>query len=186
MNDNIEYMQIKKILTAVLCELEEKNIPYALVGALAFAYWGHRRYTEDIDFLVKRQDMEKVKAIMEKYGYSIYIDTNNATQFIHDIKEMVDVDFLYANKEASLKMINQARKFKTTDGPDISVALPEDLIALKLQSISLNPDREYKDMADIQAIVELITPHLDWKRIKEYAKILSMEDYYEKIRKFVK
>lgn len=50
----------------------------------------------------------------------------------------------------------------------------------------INPDREYKDMANIQAIVELITPHLDWKRIKEYCKILSMEDYYEKIRKFVK
>lgn len=185
MNDKIEYMQIKKILTAVLCELEENNIPYALVGALAFAYWGHRRYTEDIDFLVKRQDMERVKAIMDKYGYNIYIDTNNATQFIH-IKEMVDVDFLYANKETSLNIINQAGKFKTADGLSINVALPEDLIALKLQSISLDPDREYKDMADIQAIIELITPNLDWKRIKKYCNILSMEDYYEKIRKFVK
>lgn len=186
MSDNIRHMQIKKVLTAVLCELEENNIPYALIGALAFAYWGHRRYTEDIDFLVRQQDMKKVKAIMKKYGYDIYIDTQNATQFVHSIKEMVDVDYIYASKEASLNMIKKARGFKALGGQDIKVALPEDLIALKLQSISLNPNREFKDMADIQAIIELIGSHLDWEKVKEYCRILDMEGYYEKFRKFIK
>ena len=184
MDGRIGVMQIKKVLTAVLLELENNNIPYALIGALAFAYWGHRRYTEDIDFLVQKTDVQKVKAIMEKYGYEIYVDTDNATQFTHQIKEMVDIDFLYANKEASLSMIKQARGFTAIDGVEIKVALPEDLIALKLQAIGLNPKRELQDMADIQAIVELLGDKLNWSIIKEYCMLLAMEEFYERIRKF--
>lgn len=184
MDGRINGMQIKKVLTAVSLELEKNNIPYALIGALAFAYWGHRRYTEDIDFLVQRADVQKVKAIMGKYGYEIYVDTNNATQFTHMIKEMVDIDFLYANKEASLGMIKQARGFEAIDGVEIKVALPEDLIALKLQAIGLNPKRELQDMADIQAIVELLGDKLNWNIINEYCKLLDMETFYERICKF--
>ncbi len=44
----MEGMQMKKVLTAVLPELEKDNIPFALMGALAFAFWGHRRYMEMI------------------------------------------------------------------------------------------------------------------------------------------
>jgi len=63
----MEGTQMKKVLTAVLLELEKNNIPYALVGALAFAFWGHRRYTEDIDFLVRKDDIDRVKEIMQRY-----------------------------------------------------------------------------------------------------------------------
>jgi hypothetical protein len=180
----MEGMQMKKVLTAVLLELEKNNVPYALVGALAFAFWGHRRYTEDIDFLVRKDDVDRVKEIMQRFGYNIFIDTQNATQYVHPLKEMLEVDFLYAAKEASLKMIAEARGFVFTEGMSVKVAIPEDLIGLKLQAIMLNPGREPQDLADIAAIVSLMGPQLDWQKIDNYCRILGMEEYSEKIRKY--
>jgi acetamidase/formamidase len=177
-------MQIKKILTALLLELEKQHIPYALVGSLAFGYWGHRRYSEDIDFLVKGSDLEKIKIIMGQLGYHISNETKNATQFIHDLQSMIDVDFLYANRETSIKMIEQARKFVLPGDIHVRVALPEDLIALKLQAILFNPKRELQDMADIAALVGIFKDQLDWQKIYEYCCILDMKDYYEKVHKF--
>ena len=74
--------------------------------------------------LVRKDDVDRVKEIMQKFGYSIFIDTQNATQYVHSLKEMVDVDFLYAAKEASMKMIAEARGFEFTEGMTVKVAFP--------------------------------------------------------------
>lgn len=175
-------MEFKKALTAILLELEKNGIPYALIGAVAMGFWGVRRDTVDIDFLVKARDREKVIALMSRFGYDHLVSSNFADQFGHMLKAMGLVDFLYTRKEKGI--IEASRTFKGLGGIDIHVALPEDLIGLKLDGIKNNPKRELQDWADIQAVVEMLVDELDWKKIKEYCRILDMEAAYEKILDF--
>ena len=82
----MENMEYKKVLTAILAELEKHNIPYAIVGAVAMGFWGVRRDTVDVDFLVKAADREKVIAFMKGLGYDHMVASNFADQFGHLIK----------------------------------------------------------------------------------------------------
>ena len=175
-------MEFKKVFTALLLELEKNGIPYTIIGAVALGFWGIRRDTADIDFLVRSADREKVISIMKNLGYDHAISGNFADQFTHLIKEMGLVDFLFTKQEQGI--IQASRTFKGLGGIDVHVALPEDLIALKLDAVKNNPKREFQDWADIQSIVELLGDNLDWNKIRDYCKILDMEAAYEKILNF--
>ncbi|MDP3110614.1 MAG: hypothetical protein Q8M71_00745 [Thermodesulfovibrionales bacterium] len=175
-------MEYKKVLAAILAGLEKQNISYAMVGAVAMGFWGVRRDTVDIDLLVKAADREKVIALMKGLGYDHLIASNFADQFGHLIKEMGLVDFLYTKKEQGI--IEESKSFRGLGDIDISVALPEDIIGMKLDAIKNNPKREIQDWADIQAIVEVLGDNLDWTKIRNYCKLLDMEEVYEKIFSF--
>ncbi len=175
-------MEFKKILTGLLLEIERNGVPYAIVGAVAMGFWGVRRDTIDIDFLVRSVDREKIAAIMKVFGYDRSVSSTFADQFVHLIRDMGSVDFLYTKKEKGI--IESSRTFSGLDGKDIHVAIPEDIIGMKLESIRNNPKREMKDWADIQSLVELLADDLDWAKIKEYCKITDMEDAYGRILGF--
>ena len=175
----MENMEYKKVLATILAELEKHNIPYAIVGAVAMGFWGVRRDTVDVDLLVKAVDREKVIAFMKGLGYDHLVASNFADQFGHLIKEMGLVDFLYTKREQGI--IEESKAFKGLGDIDISVALPEDIIAMKLDAIKNNPKREIRDWADIQTIVEALGDDLDWTKIRNYCKLLDMEEAYEKI-----
>lgn len=173
-------MEYKKVLAAILAELEKHNIPYAIVGAVAMGFWGVRRDTVDIDILVKAADREKVIAFMKGIGYDHMIASNFADQFGHLMKEMGLVDFLYTKREQGI--IEDGKTFKGVNKDiDVRVAMPEDLIGLKLDAIKNNPKRELQDWADIQAIVEVLGDNLDWTKIRNYCNLLDVEEVYEKI-----
>ncbi len=175
-------MEFKKIMTELLLELDKRHIPYAIVGAVAMGFWGVRRDTMDIDFLVKAADREKILALMKGFGYDHAVSSNFADQFVHFIRTMGSVDFLYTKKEKGI--IESSTTFRGLDGKEIHVALPEDIIGMKLEGIRNNPKREMKDWADIQSIVELLGDDLDWEKIKGYCKITGMKDGYDKILSF--
>ena len=167
------------MLAAILAELEKHNIPYAIVGAVAMGFWGVRRDTVDIDLLVKATDREKVIAFMKGIGYDHLVASNFADQFGHLMKEMGFVDFLYTKREQGI--IEDGKTFKSIKDIDVRVAMPEDIIAMKLDAIKNNPKREIQDWADIQAIVEVLGDKLDWTKIRNYCKLLDIEEAYEKI-----
>ncbi len=65
---------------------------------------------------------------------------------------------------------------RRTDTPNIEgirCVSAEDIIGLKLQAIANNPRRKLKDLADIQALLE-INPKVDWDLIKSYADLFNL------------
>ena len=174
-------MEFKKVITTILLELDKHDIPYALIGAVAMGFWGIQRDTVDVDVLVKERDREKVIALIKSFGYDHIVSSKFADQFSHILKNMGLVDFLYTQREKGI--IESSRAFKS-GGIDIQVALPEDIIGMKLDGIRNNPKREMKDWADIQSIVEIMGDKLDWEKVRHYCKITDMEKAYEKILSF--
>lgn len=57
-------------LNRVLKALEERNLDYALCGALALAVHGYPRATKDIDLLILEKDLAKIKEAVATVGFT--------------------------------------------------------------------------------------------------------------------
>ncbi len=51
--------------------LERDRVDYALCGGLALAVHGHPRATQDIDLLVRSEDVARIRALVKTLGFDI-------------------------------------------------------------------------------------------------------------------
>ncbi len=52
--------KVQKSLRRITKRLDELGIPYAVVGGMALFQHGYRRFTEDVDLLVTRDNLQKI------------------------------------------------------------------------------------------------------------------------------
>jgi len=176
-------MDFKTVLASLLKSFEDRKIRYGLIGGFALGLWGAARATVDLDFLVRREDMEKISQIMQELGYERKFTSENVSQFVSPLKLFGEVDFLHAFRQASIEMLNGAVEKEIFGGEaKIKVLRPEDLIGLKLQAIKNNPSRKEQDLADIESLVSAQKARLDWALIKTYAEALDAQDLLKEIR----
>ncbi len=101
-------MDFKLILQKLLTSFEKDGIRYALIGGFAMGLWGGSRSTVDLDFLVHRDDMQKVHGIVTALGYEIHQKTENVSQYTSPLKVFGGIDFIHAFREASVEMLQRA------------------------------------------------------------------------------
>ncbi|GER94296.1 hypothetical protein A45J_2057 [hot springs metagenome] len=176
-------MDFKVVLKQLLTAFKENDIHYALMGGFAMGAWGVPRATVDIDFLVLRDDMDKVDAIMQSLGYECKYKTENVSQYVSPLQVFGEVDFLHAFRTHSLSMLQRAED-KKIFGETISVKVlkVEDLIGLKVQAIANNKERTIVDLADIESLLITYSPTLDWSLIEEYFKLFGLNDIFENLK----
>ena len=176
-------MDFKLVLDMLLMRFGERNVRYALIGGFALGAHGVARATIDIDFLVSRDDMTNVGAIMRELGYECIHQTENVSQFISPLKIFGEVDFLHAFRETSSGMINRAeekRMFNET--LPVRIIKVEDLIGLKAQAMANDEKRKAIDFADIEALVTLHKTSLDWDTVKEYFSLFEFESLFDELK----
>jgi hypothetical protein len=176
-------MNFKSITERIVAAFREHNIRYALIGGFAVGLWGAVRGTVDMDFIVLRDDLEELDRVMASQGYELRYRSDNVSHFMASDNLFGDIDFLHAFREPSLRMLERAVE-KKVFGEDIAIRVlcPEDLIGLKIQAMANNAERETADMADIEALMRLHGPELDWKLIEEYFSIFEMEVLFARLR----
>lgn len=176
-------MDFKTVISSLLRRFEDLHVRYGLMGGFALGLWGAVRATVDLDFLVRREDLEKVTLIMRELGYENKFQSENVSQFVSALNLFGEVDFLHAFRQTSVEMLDRAVEKEIFGGEaKIKVLLPEDLIGLKLQAIKNNPSRKEQDMADIGALVSVRKGSLDWALIESYGAILDARDLIKEIR----
>ena len=92
-------MDFKSVLSLLLKKFSEENINYALMGGFALGLWGVGKTTVDIDFLVRREDMNGIDSIMHDVGYECKYSSENVSQYVSPLKVFGEVDFLHAFRE---------------------------------------------------------------------------------------
>jgi hypothetical protein len=179
-------MDFKTVLTTLLNDFARYKIRYALIGGFALGLWGVGNPKLDIDFLVLRDDLNKIKQIMSELGYELHYSSENVSQFISPLKVFGEIDFLHAFRELSLEMLkNTVEKDVFNNSAKIKVLQPEDLIGLKLQGIKNDPSRAQSDMQDIKSLLSLHHDKLDYALIKKYFTYLKMEDLYQQLTAYM-
>jgi hypothetical protein len=176
-------MNFRSILSVLIEKFKENEIRYALMGGLALGLWGVGRSTVDIDFLVDRDDLEKIDRVMQELGYECKFKSENVSQYVSPLKIYGEVDFLHAFREASLEMLVKAVEKDIFEGSlKLKVLIPEDLIGLKFQAIKNNPSREQEDLEDIKTLISLHGRNLNWSVIEKYARLVGMIDVCKNLK----
>ncbi len=176
-------MDFEQTLTTLLTEFERTGIRYAAIGGFALGALGAERTTKDLDFLVERDDLEKIQQVMAQLGYLRMAHTPNVTQYGHPDSRWLCVDVIHALRRHSREMLQRAKTYPIFDRRlTIRVVDPEDLIGFKVQAIANNPDRRLQDQADIERLMGLYRERLDWARIQEYYNLFEMGDEAKRLR----
>lgn len=176
-------MDFKTTLTLLIEVFERENIRYALIGGFALGVLGVPRATVDLDFLIEKDDLEKIGRIMKSYSYDCVYQSENVSQFISPVKVFGEVDFLHAFRQISRKMLARAKEIAIFEGKGkIKVLLPEDIIGLKVQSVANNPERISKDYADIEALMDYHKKSLDWQVVEEYFSLFGLKDKFLELK----
>ena len=74
-------MEFERVLQAVLSRFHAQRIRYAALGGFALGLLGAPRATQDLDFLVHRDDLESVHTILTTLGYERHFSSENASQY---------------------------------------------------------------------------------------------------------
>lgn len=138
-------------LTTIVDALESADVRFALVGALALAIHGVARATEDIDVLIRPEDLDEALEAVAKSGYTAPAApmTFASGVTMHRVskvlgKEFMTLDFLLA--EGPLRDVFDMTIEVESDNRKLTTLSREGLIFMKQLSGRM------KDLADIERL----------------------------------
>ena len=170
-------MDFEIVLEALAAELLAQGVRYAAVGGFALGVLGTPRTTLDLDFLIHRDDLTKIHDILSNLGYRRVHFSENVSQYHHHDMVWGSIDFIHAFREVSLAMLGRAKGHPAFGAKlRIPTLEPEDVIGLKVQAMSNDPDRRAQEVSDIERLCALYGAQLDWQRILEFYRVFNIED----------
>ncbi len=175
-------MNFPKVLKTLQEEFEKNHIDFALLGGLAIHALGISRTTRDIDCLVLLSDSKKVDELMKRLGYEALQMTEDIANYVSKDWEMGRVDILFAHRKYAVAMLQRAQTIALFGGTVKSLT-PEDIIGLKIQSSTNDPDRTHKDLADVETLLKTYAKILNWDLVREYFQIFGREGEFKELQK---
>ena len=168
-----ENSAVFKALHRIAEQLKTLEIPYVVVGGMALFRHGLRRFTEDVDIIVTRQDLKKIH---EKLAGRGYLPPFTKSKHLRDTELGVRIEFLIAGdfpgdgkaKPVAFpdpRTVNLDAEF---DGVSY-ISLPR-LVELKLASGMTNPGR-LKDLSDVLELIKVLNLPVDFgDHLDEYVR----------------
>jgi len=141
--------------------LEEKGIPYAIIGAMALNEWGYRRVTVDVDVLLTPEGLRRLKEEVLGRGY---LEKFPGSRGLRDTEAGVTVDVVLTGefpgdgKPKPVAFPDPAEA--AVRGRRIALLPLDKLIELKLASGMSAPHR-LKDLADVLELIRVLSLPLE-------------------------
>jgi hypothetical protein len=150
-------------LEKITRRLVELKIPYAVAGGMALFFHGLRRFTEDVDILVRPDDLKEIHQRLEGLGY---IPLFSGSKNLRDAESGVRIEFLVTGDypgDGKPKPVAFPEPEATSVEKDGIrwLALPA-LIELKLASGMTNAAR-LKDLADVQELIRILNLPMEFR-----------------------
>jgi hypothetical protein len=152
--------KVRERLDRAVAALEAAGIPYAVAGGNAVAAWVSRvdeaavRNTQDVDILLRRQDLEQAKTAFAGAGF-IFRHVKSVDMFLDgpSAKARDAVHVIYASEKVSADSLAPAPDVTEIDatGPFHIVDL-EPLVRMKLTSYRLKDRVHLLDMIGVGLI----------------------------------
>ena len=176
-------MDLEKALRFIVEDFAESKVPYALIGGMALGAWGIVRSTMDLDFLVLREDRGRVERVMLDRLYRLVHASEDVSQYASDLKPLGSVDFIHAFRAMARAIIARAAEVAVFGGAlTVRVALPEDIIGLKVQAMHNDPGRAERERSDIRLLLERHRDRLDWALLGDYFELFSDDAAVRQLR----
>jgi len=177
-------LDFEKVLRCIASFFEQEELPYGVVGAFGLFAYGLARATQDLDFITVIDSQEKLLAYLESLGYTTeHVSTGYSTH-LHRDPEMGRLDFIYVTGDTRTHLFEKINTTLILEGLSAPVPRPEHLIAMKVLAIKNDPERTFREMADIQFLLGL--PEIDEEEVKEYFRKHDLMEIYFEIKKKLK
>jgi len=172
-------MKLEYVLKMLMERFRAEGIAFVLSGGLALSTMEVARFTKDIDFIVYEEDKEAIERIMTNFGYERQMfSTDEIVSYWSPLKVFGQVDFLLARRKYTRAMMRNADLKPVFRGDlHVNTVRPEDLIGLKVQAISNDPENRYLiDKPDIQRLLKLHREKMDMELVREYFRVFEKEE----------
>lgn len=171
-------MSLKEIFTALSDFFKRNKMDFGIVGAFALFSYGYVRATRDIDFITRIKNREKTIRYLESLGFETTFSSRAFSNHLHPI-DSVRVDIMYIEGATAGEIFGSTENRLIFNGIELPVVSAEHLVAMKLFAIQNNPDRKYKDLADIKEILR--HTKCNRKTIKKYFIKYGQESFFDEI-----
>ena len=171
-------MTIKEHFKLLTKFFERENLDYAVIGAFALYAYGYTRATRDVDFITRTEYQKGIIEYLESLGFETLNRSEGFSNHLHPVGS-VRIDLVYIEGETANIVFKSTKKRLIFENLELAVVSPEHLIALKLFAIQNEPDRKYKELADIKEIFQLT--NLDLDAMQVLFKKYGLLEYYDEI-----
>ncbi len=160
---------------------KKEGAPCVLIGGFAINHYRVTRQTADVDFLITKEDFDKIAGLLEKAGYKKATLQENFAQLQSSHLSLLDVDFMFVDRDTLNKIMSEGEKL-TIVGQTFRVPSLYHLIALKLHSVKYNPKiRLTKDLPDIINLIRINGIKVEDKEFKALCLKYGTPELYKQI-----
>jgi hypothetical protein len=146
-------MNFESILQSLIEKFETDLIDYALIGAFALHAYGYVRATQDIDFIVRSRDQERIVGFLKSLGYETIYCSTGFSNHVHPVSGLGRIDFVYVKGETANRIFQDAVRRSILSGLVLPVADARHIVALKVFAMKNDPDRTLREIADIYYLI---------------------------------
>lgn len=177
----------EEALIPVLDALNQLNIPFMVVGAIAVNYYSIPRLTHDADIVIELLQ-DKVEPLCEQLEEAFYIDVNMIRDAIYhrDHFNLIHYDtgfkidfWVVGRDKCSLRRFGRRVPGRIFDRP-VFLITPEDLILSKLEWYRQSDIQ--KHFLDAQGIFRMQKDVLDMAYLNKWAVRLEVEEYWVRLK----
>ena len=162
---------ILRSLQKLLSLLEDKNVPYMIIGGYALPFYGRIRATLDIDLAVAVKTEEELKRLREwlnsnNFEVTVYSPLN-PYMVVLDRDEKIEME-LWLKPDGIVfdeETLRRRRRVKLDEKLEAWIISPEDFIVNKLA----RPDRGVIDEQDVKSVLVRQRGKLDMKYLRKRA-----------------
>jgi hypothetical protein len=145
--------------------LLDAELPFLVGGAFAHAcFTGIRRTTKDLDLFIRREDYERVAALMQAEGWRAELTYPHWLAKVYAGEDFIDLIF---NSGNGLTPVDE-RWFRNNAQAEV-LGVPVRLVNMEdgLLSRAFLMERERYDGADVAHLLQAKAEHLDWRQLLE-------------------
>ena len=135
--------------------LDREGFPFAVVGGVALAGYGHPRMTLDLDVITDAAAQDAVVTFMEARGFATLHRSSGYSNHLHADRARGRVDVVYVRGDTAQRLFGAVRRVPGPGGREISVPRPEHLIAMKVQAMRDAPERTWQELVDIGYLAKM-------------------------------
>ncbi len=152
--------KVRDRLRRAAAALERAGVPYAVAGGNAVAAWvatideSAIRNTQDVDILIRREDLPAAKAALEAAGF-VYRHTASVDMFLDgpNTKAREAVHIVFAREKVRPEYVEAAPDVSSPHVEENVRFLPlESLVTMKLTSYRLKDQVHLQDMIEVGLI----------------------------------
>jgi hypothetical protein len=169
--------RLNNALAQLVADLNEHDIDYLVIGAIALMAYGYPRFTEDIDLILDPEGLHKFHHELIGLGYSPAFQ--GARKRLRSTRDGTSIEVIAAGDypgDGKPKPVSFPKPCEASVEID-GVKFPtlEKLIELKLASGMTAPDR-LKDLADVQELIKVRGLSIDFaEKLNPYVREKFLE-----------